>query len=175
MKCLSPWSIGPLLGTQAGGQTLACPLGHWAGQGCGISAHLWVQKLLWVWDARKGWAAFEGLQVGLLTRGSGVGWCISLPQHFKLAVLVPRCSWNNREMSYMKVVSSTLCNSCLKADCIKYSVDGVGFVFALKWITLDSPTKITVLILPLTGLHMFVGNGTYFQLDAVKLDLLKGL
>lgn len=25
------------------------------------------------------------------------------------------------------------------------------------------------------GLHVFVGNGTYFQLRAVKLDLLKGL
>lgn len=163
-----------LLGAQAGGQTLLCSLGHWADLGCGIppvggcrgsSEHGMHRKAEQHsrdcrWDS---WHVDQEWDVA------------SLPQHFKLAVLIPRSSWNNREMWYLSMVSSTLCSSCLKADCIKYSMDGVGFVFALKWINLDSHTKITVLILPLMGLHMFVGNWTYFQLHAVKVGLLKGL
>lgn len=137
-----------LLGAQADGQTLTCSLGHWGDQEQGVDSCpfvgaeaplgvRWTEKL----------SSTRGTVDGG-THGSGVRCGISLPQHLKLAVLIPRCSWNKRGMWYLRVVSSTLCNSCLKADCIKYPVDGVGFVFALKWINLDSHTRITVLILP---------------------------
>lgn len=57
-----------------------------------IPTHLLgVGALFWAWDACKGWAVFKGPWMGS-TRGSEAGWVVCLPWHFKLVVLIPRCS-----------------------------------------------------------------------------------
>lgn len=147
-----------VLGTQADGQTLAWSLGQWGDWeqgvdvgflpicGCSSSSERGMH--------RKAKQHLRDCRWSVHTHGSGVGCGISLPQHFKPAVLMPRCSWNNRGMWYLRMISFTLCKSCLKSDCIKYPVDGVGFVFALKWINLGSHTEISLDSATLMGLHM---------------------
>lgn len=172
VKRLSPLSIGSLCWVHR--QTLACSLGHWGDMGQGVDV-----GFLPICGCRSSCGcgmhikAFERLQMGC-THGSGVGCVISLPQHFKLAVFMPRCSWNKRRMWYLRAVSSTLCYSCLKADCIRYPVDSVGFVFALKWINLAS-LKSQSWFCHADGPSHVCWKWHLLSVTCCKTDLLRGL